>query len=1339
MQQSDNVAKSFARLRVRVEDADEQHPGDSPPGPAIPLQPAGSVPALERTEWLVQEDTAAKQRSLSANQLPTHDVHKTAEHQPLRKRGLQSHASAGEGGGLMSVVPLDVGRLQAKLINVRLKAAEMANQLLVAQWASPSKGTTHSAPPSQAETTLPSQRPEPLPLVPPARKPTHSGHGFGSMSSSTQHQPHSRPILPDSQPSILDRQRAFSHPTPLHQTPLHQTPLHQTPWHCTRHPHDGLTATSNAAPHHPSPPNAQRKGNSRPVSRSTSRNWSRNSSTTSRRASKNGSEAAGSKRGSREGEQGDVVELGPAPPSPPSQPATEPEVIKSTSKRLVELVQQRQKEGAEAAAAAKAAAAQAQEASLTPADDQGWVQEGNVGRYSCQPGDSTSGLKGRALAERALATIDKAFSLLLKVQEGGQAQVQEKCNKEVYLDGVSDPSDSLQQCAHQLRTLKRDITEKSSFEWDTMEKSSQQPDTAERSSWHQDSTERSSEAGRQSRGSQPLLPLLVSRSPDLQRDPSFGLDTDRSSAPTSHQAKQQALADSWLKRASEPMGQDEHLSLVEAARLRSLTANTNFNHKASQFKQPSGAEVEAGLRRGLRTAKMILRELKDRHQGHGEDGQSSVSSLSEGSNEEEEMTEQEQVYGRGIWGVVGNPAVGRSVAIPKVPPTPDGQRYSGAFGRVGKQRQRLLDEQRALLSRNPAAYEEDHARQSEDKIRKLAAEAHLQLQRSGGPSSDSRTIREFMKSIKLLQSQRPFYLPPIQAKERVQRKPVEASKSMFEERRQMSETREIIDTDRVKQNQFDLDFSRVAAKPLFCKLLTRIDENMRQSLGNFRLDQYIGMLHEKMSAYRDQLRSIFIFYSCVASRFASEEFGRVTLSSWLQFCSDAHIMDNAQKGCTRADLATVFVAVKGGTDSKANEAISDDAMMRFEFYEGIARAAFAKFILPRHLNELSDAVVMAIEACVLPHVPQEALLDPNTFRYDLYAFNDMEKRSQGFIRSRHVSTPHVVAGPVSMPYAVASLLWVDVPSVKPHSTDHWSFLTALYKLFKARDRTRYFRVEHWGNLLEASKLNAHQAGLDKRDAKLIFSWSQLSVLDELKRRKRTVALTQWDFVEAVCRLAEHQALPSEAELDSYFVNEQGMDPKRVVLGLGHTGRFSQSQSNSTSTSPTGAAVAAAMAAAAEGTAQTSATNLPLSAKESSQAEASWSQIAGQGPFNHYPSDFPTSDNGQGRRSISQLPSKDGRGASYSGTNGEQLPTGHTAYCLKLREFQRLVALSGPKRRRPSAGLLSKPSRPLEVKAGLLLHYMLGHMRELYGGQDEADTARKMMHVATMASGGIELA
>jgi hypothetical protein len=39
------------------------------------------------------------------------------------------------------------------------------------------------------------------------------------------------------------------------------------------------------------------------------------------------------------------------------------------------------------------------------------------------------------------------------------------------------------------------------------------------------------------------------------------------------------------------------------------------------------------------------------------------------------------------------------------------------------------------------------------------------------------------------------------------------------------------------------------------------------------------------------------------------------------------------------------------------------------------------------------------------------------------------------------------------------------------------------------------------------------AGLQKPEAKLLFCWSQLLVTDELKRRKRALALTVFDFVE----------------------------------------------------------------------------------------------------------------------------------------------------------------------------------------------------------------------------------
>jgi hypothetical protein len=40
-----------------------------------------------------------------------------------------------------------------------------------------------------------------------------------------------------------------------------------------------------------------------------------------------------------------------------------------------------------------------------------------------------------------------------------------------------------------------------------------------------------------------------------------------------------------------------------------------------------------------------------------------------------------------------------------------------------------------------------------------------------------------------------------------------------------------------------------------------------------------------------------------------------------------------------------------------------------------------------------------------------------------------------------------------------------------------------------------------------------RTGFEKRDAKLTFCWSQMAVTDELRRRKRAVALTPFDLAE----------------------------------------------------------------------------------------------------------------------------------------------------------------------------------------------------------------------------------
>lgn len=73
------------------------------------------------------------------------------------------------------------------------------------------------------------------------------------------------------------------------------------------------------------------------------------------------------------------------------------------------------------------------------------------------------------------------------------------------------------------------------------------------------------------------------------------------------------------------------------------------------------------------------------------------------------------------------------------------------------------------------------------------------------------------------------------------------------------------------------------------------------------------------------------------------------------------------------------------------------------------------------------------------------------------------------------------------------------------------------QVFKAKDQTKYFWIEHWKAFLDScSFLGTH--GLAHNDARLIFGWSQMVVTDELKKRQRAVSLLNFDFVE-VCSKA----------------------------------------------------------------------------------------------------------------------------------------------------------------------------------------------------------------------------
>lgn len=65
-----------------------------------------------------------------------------------------------------------------------------------------------------------------------------------------------------------------------------------------------------------------------------------------------------------------------------------------------------------------------------------------------------------------------------------------------------------------------------------------------------------------------------------------------------------------------------------------------------------------------------------------------------------------------------------------------------------------------------------------------------------------------------------------------------------------------------------------------------------------------------------------------------------------------------------------------------------------------------------------------------------------------------------------------------------------------------------------------------------------QTGVEFREVRLIFAWSQLVVTDELIRRKRALSLTFMDFIEALARLSDLLSPPDATDVDAWFSTRQ---------------------------------------------------------------------------------------------------------------------------------------------------------------------------------------------------------
>ena len=328
--------------------------------------------------------------------------------------------------------------------------------------------------------------------------------------------------------------------------------------------------------------------------------------------------------------------------------------------------------------------------------------------------------------------------------------------------------------------------------------------------------------------------------------------------------------------------------------------------------------------------------------------------------------------------------------------------------------------------------------------------------------------------------------------------------SVFAPRKRLSDSRDFYDTPKIKKKAFKIDWANATGKKRFVNFILREDDDG----GKEELYEVRDVIWE---CY-DTIMDAYEFYSVAGSSISSVY--SITLNSYSDFVADCKIPDNKSKTCKRKDLDTIFIVanVEEDKSSKVNKANDDRALMRFEFLEVVIRIAVQKYLRSGDTDDVSDAVRMLCDKNIRPNLDDEAIHDSNQFRKHRLYFEDVDKCMK----------------------------------------KHMSRLKMIFKVF-AKPKVGFTKfdlmdMEEWFFLLKCCDL--FDEDFTQREGKLAFAWSQMAVADEVRRRLQFKCITFEDFLEALARVCDMKALPTDDDILKAGVKTTGQFFKKMTeLGL----------------------------------------------------------------------------------------------------------------------------------------------------------------------------------------------
>ena len=215
------------------------------------------------------------------------------------------------------------------------------------------------------------------------------------------------------------------------------------------------------------------------------------------------------------------------------------------------------------------------------------------------------------------------------------------------------------------------------------------------------------------------------------------------------------------------------------------------------------------------------------------------------------------------------------------------------------------------------------------------------------------------------------------------KEPFDLYRSIWRPRTKWADSRDLYDTDAVRQKRFEGDWKRMLALGVI-KYIMRFDDDALADEDGDGIPDEVEEVGEALLRNYDLCCAVFWYYASLSS-----EIDFMTLNAYTKLCTDCKLPSKKSKACRQCDIDTIFIAIdkSDARAAKHDPHAHDDgqqhrekALDRVEFMVAMLRIAIGKYILSGEMDDVSDALNRLLWVNLQACIGAEVLALPDDFR-----------------------------------------------------------------------------------------------------------------------------------------------------------------------------------------------------------------------------------------------------------------------------------------------------------------------------------------------------------------------